>query len=36
MDALQEMMGRVAEALPQGEGEVPEKVQLLFVDYIED
>ena len=27
LDALQEMMGRVAEAQPQGEGEVPEKVK---------
>ena len=30
LDAQQEMMGRVVEAHLQGEGEVPEKVQLLL------
>ena len=31
LDTLQEMMGRVTEAQPQGEGEVPEKVQLALL-----
>ena len=36
LDALQEMIGRGAEAQPQGEGEVPKKVQAACLWIIED